>query len=111
MLTDQSRYVPKNLILFLKFNFIYFLILLILFFKVGVQAGLFHGGKPLCESQKTTEKVVSKDGNVEFEEELQFDIQISNVPRMARLCFAIYEMSKTAKGVKARKLKKNCKDL
>lgn len=48
---------------------------------------------------------MSREGDVEFEEELQFDIQISNIPRMARLCFAIYEMSKTAKGVKARKMK------
>lgn len=48
---------------------------------------------------------MSKEGSVEFEQELHFDIQVANIPRMARLCFAIYEMSKTAKGVKARKLK------
>lgn len=74
-------------------------------FKVGIQVGIFHGGKPLCESQKTVENVVSKEGRVDFEEEIQFDIQISNIPRMARLCFAIYEISKSAKGVKARKVK------
>ena len=67
--------------------------------------GIFHGGKPLCESQKTSEKAVLKDGKVDFEEELTFDIQISNIPRMARLCFAVYEISKSAKGVKAKKVK------
>lgn len=109
--TDVNRSVEVSSKFFM-FS-IYFAIFkyLFFFFKVGVQAGLFHGGKPLCESQKTTEKVVSKEGNVEFEEELQFDIQISNVPRMARLCFAIYEMSKTAKGVKARKLKEKKEDM
>ncbi|KDR21011.1 phosphatidylinositol 4,5-bisphosphate 3-kinase catalytic subunit delta isoform [Zootermopsis nevadensis] len=73
--------------------------------EVGVQAGLFHGGKSLCETQKTTEKQVSKEGSCEWEEDLTFDLQVCNIPRMARLCLVVYEISKTAKGVKSRKVK------
>lgn len=73
--------------------------------EVGVQAGLFHGGKSLAEPQKTSEKQVSKDGECEWEEDLQFDIQVCNIPRMARLCLVVYEISKTAKGSKFRRLK------
>lgn len=71
---------------------------------VGVQAGLFHGGKPLCETRKTTERAV-RDGAADFNEQLEFDLQICNIPRNARLCLAVYEVSKTAKGVKSKKLK------
>jgi len=66
---------------------------------------LFHGGKSLCETQKTTEKQVSKEGSCEWEEDLTFDLQVCNIPRMARLCLVVYEISKTAKGVKSRKVK------
>nr|CAD7401329.1 unnamed protein product [Timema poppensis] len=73
--------------------------------EVGVHAGLFHGGKSLSESQKTTEKQVSKEGSCEWEEDLTFDLKVCNIPRMARLCLVVYEISKTAKGVKSRRLK------
>lgn len=74
-------------------------------FQVGVLAGVFHGGKSLCESQKTVEKLVSKDGNVEWEEDLSFDLKVCDIPRMARLCFVVYEILKSCKGVRARRLK------
>lgn len=73
--------------------------------QVGVQAGLFHGGKSLAEPQKTSEKTVSKDGECEWEEDLQFDILVCDIPRMARLCLVVYESSKTAKGAKFRRAK------
>lgn len=73
--------------------------------QIGVQAGLFHGGKSLCESQKTAERVVSKDGNIEWEEDLTFDLKVCDIPRMARLCFVVYEILKSSKGVRARRLK------
>ncbi|XP_066998274.1 phosphatidylinositol 4,5-bisphosphate 3-kinase catalytic subunit delta isoform [Anabrus simplex] len=79
--------------------------------EVGVQAGLFHGGKSLTESQKTSEKQVSKEGECEWEEDLQFDLQVCNIPRMARLCLIVYEISKTAKGVKSRRLKDSKQEL
>lgn len=79
--------------------------------EVGVQAGLFHGGKSLTEPQKTSEKQVTKEGECEWEEELHFDLQVCNIPRMARLCLVVYEISKTAKGVKARRLKDSKQEL
>lgn len=72
--------------------------------QVVVQAGLFHGGKSLCEPQKTHERPV-EDGVAKFEEGLQFDILVSNIPRMAKLCLVVYEISKSSKGVRSRRLK------
>ena len=40
-----------------------------------------------------------------FNEELCFDLLVSNIPRMARLCLVVYEISKSAKGVRSRRLK------
>ena len=48
---------------------------------------------------------MSKEGSCEWEEDLTFDLQVCNIPRMARLCLVVYEISKTAKGVKSRKVK------
>uniref|UniRef100_A0A1B6CVF3 phosphatidylinositol 3-kinase n=1 Tax=Clastoptera arizonana TaxID=38151 RepID=A0A1B6CVF3_9HEMI len=79
--------------------------------EVGVQAGLFHGGKSLCESQKTIEKMVTKDGECEWEEDLTFDLKVCNIPRMARLCLVVYEILKSAKGVRARRLKDSKQEL
>lgn len=65
--------------------------------EVGIQVGLFHGGKPLCESQKTTEVSLSADGCAEWNAVLKFDIMVYNVPRMARLCLVVYEIAKNSK--------------
>lgn len=78
-------------------------------FQIGLQAGLFHGGKSLCESKKTKETIVNADGSCEWEETLRFDIKVCDIPRMARLCFVLYEISKTAKGLKSRRLLKDSK--
>ncbi|KAL4714084.1 hypothetical protein ACJJTC_008438 [Scirpophaga incertulas] len=59
--------------------------------EVICQAGIFHGGKPLCESQKTRASPVSAEGVAQWDEELKFPIKVNNIPRMARLCFGIYE--------------------
>lgn len=74
-----------------------------------MKAGLFHGGKPLCETQKTSDKQVSREGSVEFNENFTFDINVCDIPRMARLCFVVYEISKIAKSVKSRRLKESNK--
>ncbi|KAG7306900.1 hypothetical protein JYU34_007008 [Plutella xylostella] len=78
--------------------------------EVVVQAGIFHGGKALCEPQKTRVATVSSDGEARFDQELRFPIKVHNIPRMARLCFVIYEISKTAKG-KSRRVKDSNKEL
>ncbi|XP_039747137.1 phosphatidylinositol 4,5-bisphosphate 3-kinase catalytic subunit delta isoform [Pararge aegeria] len=62
--------------------------------EVVCQAGIYHGGKPLCEPRKTRVAVVTMEGEAQWNVILQFPIKVCNVPRMARLCFVIYEVSK-----------------
>lgn len=79
--------------------------------EIGIQAGLFHGGKSLCEKQCTTEcKVVGNDP-AEWNDQLTFDIKVSNIPRMTRLCLVIYEVTKNIKHGRTRRLKGTQKDL
>lgn len=66
--------------------------------EVGIQVGLFHGGKSLCEPQKTSQISLLADGCANWDEVLKFDIMVYNVPRMARLCLVVYEVSKSSKG-------------
>ncbi|XP_058063113.1 phosphatidylinositol 4,5-bisphosphate 3-kinase catalytic subunit delta isoform [Anopheles bellator] len=66
--------------------------------EVGVQLGLFHGGKSLCKTERTRLVPLHK-GSASWNETIQFDIHVSNVPRMARLCLVIYENIRTAKGM------------
>lgn len=79
--------------------------------EIGIQAGLFHGGKSLCEKQKTSEKFVKDSGSADWFQVLKFDINVQNIPRMARLCLVVYETAKNAKHIRARRLKDSQKDL
>lgn len=72
-----------------------------------MQAGLFHGGKTLCQPQKTSEKIISEKLECNLNETLVFDIQVSNIPRCAKLCFVVYEVAKNSKGGKVRKMKES----
>lgn len=67
--------------------------------------GLFHGGKPLCQPLKTEEKPLSDKCEVNFNVPIEFDIQVCNIPRNAKLCFVIYEVNKPSKGTKSRRPK------
>lgn len=79
--------------------------------EIGVQAGLFHGGKILCQPQKTSEKFISEKMECTLDEKLVFDIQICNIPRCAKLCFVVYEVTKNSKGGKVRKIKESVSTL
>lgn len=84
--------------------------------EIGIQAGLFHGGKSLCEKQCIMEyRVTGNENNkaavLEWNESLQFDIKISNLPRMTRLCLVIYEVARNIKHGRTRRLKAIQKDL
>ena len=57
--------------------------------KYDIQIGLFHGARPLC-SLKTI-SLLKKDSE---NQEVEFDITVSNVPRMAKLCFGLFEKKK-----------------
>ncbi|XP_066146001.1 phosphatidylinositol 4,5-bisphosphate 3-kinase catalytic subunit delta isoform isoform X1 [Euwallacea fornicatus] len=73
--------------------------------EIGIQVGLFHGGKPLCQPVKTDELPVSEKCEVVFDVPIEFDIQVCNIPRNAKLCFVIYEVNKVSRGTKSRKPK------
>ncbi|XP_071463343.1 phosphatidylinositol 4,5-bisphosphate 3-kinase catalytic subunit delta isoform-like isoform X1 [Marmota flaviventris] len=73
--------------------------------KLVVQAGLFHGNEMLCKTMSSLE--VSVCSEPMWKQHLEFDINICDLPRMARLCFALYAVMEKAK--KARSSKKKSK--
>ena len=75
-------------------------------FQIGVLAGLFHGGKALCERQKITERPV-EDNNFTINETLTFNIQVCNIPKSAKLCFVLYEVNRSTKTMRTRKSKES----
>ncbi|XP_018567528.1 phosphatidylinositol 4,5-bisphosphate 3-kinase catalytic subunit delta isoform [Anoplophora glabripennis] len=77
--------------------------------EIGLQSGFFHGGKPLCETQKTSDRVTDEKCDIELDITLNFDIQVHNIPKTARLCFVIYEIVR-GKGTKSKKFKDSSKD-
>uniref|UniRef100_A0A8C1J9U2 phosphatidylinositol-4,5-bisphosphate 3-kinase n=1 Tax=Cyprinus carpio TaxID=7962 RepID=A0A8C1J9U2_CYPCA len=56
--------------------------------KLVVQAGLFHGSELLCKVVISNE--VSVCSEPVWDQKLVFDIGVSDLPRMSRLCFALY---------------------
>nr|CAH0099295.1 unnamed protein product [Daphnia galeata] len=67
--------------------------------EVGIQAGIFHGGRSLCEPRKTQAKSYV-NGECTWNEELIFDLKVRDLPRAARLCLVVYSLSKMSKGAK-----------
>jgi Phosphoinositide 3-kinase C2 len=60
--------------------------------NLQLQLGLFHGGKSLCQTKKIDVRYwANETGICECEEIVTFDIDLNNLPRMARLCVAICE--------------------
>ncbi|TRZ19456.1 hypothetical protein HGM15179_007659 [Zosterops borbonicus] len=73
--------------------------------KLVVQAGLFHGHEMLCKTVSSSEVAVCSEPV--WRQRLDFDIGICDLPRMARLCLALYAVIEKAK--KARSTKKKSK--
>lgn len=73
--------------------------------QLVVQAGLFHGNETLCKTVSSSE--VSVCSEPVWKQHLEFDINVCDLPRMARLCFALYAVIEKAK--KARSTKKKSK--
>lgn len=72
--------------------------------EVGIRAGLVHGDENLCEARKTKETFVL-DGEAKWDEDLMFDIDVCNIPRMTRLCMVVYEVNRNSKGPKPKRHK------
>ncbi|KAL7976238.1 hypothetical protein Chor_008335 [Crotalus horridus] len=71
----------------------------------GLKAGLYHGHEMLCKMMTSTEANVCSEPA--WDQMLKFDINVCDLPRMARLCLALYSVVEKAK--KARSTKKKSK--
>lgn len=69
--------------------------------QVHVRAGLFHGTELLCKTVVSSE-ITGKNDHI-WNEPLEFDINICDLPRMARLCFAVYAVLDKVKTKKSTK--------
>ncbi|KAL6467791.1 hypothetical protein MHYP_G00234680 [Metynnis hypsauchen] len=69
--------------------------------KVQVRAGLFHGTELLCKPAVSNES--SGRSEYVWNSTLEFEISICDLPRMARLCFAIYAVMDKVKKQKSTK--------
>uniref|UniRef100_A0A8C7TE68 phosphatidylinositol-4,5-bisphosphate 3-kinase n=1 Tax=Oncorhynchus mykiss TaxID=8022 RepID=A0A8C7TE68_ONCMY len=70
-------------------------------YKVQVRAGLFHGTELLCKPAVSSES--SGRSEHVWNRTLEFDITVSDLPRMARLCFAVYAVMDKVKKQKSTK--------
>uniref|UniRef100_A0A4W5PFU8 Phosphatidylinositol 4,5-bisphosphate 3-kinase catalytic subunit beta isoform n=1 Tax=Hucho hucho TaxID=62062 RepID=A0A4W5PFU8_9TELE len=68
---------------------------------VQVRAGLFHGTELLCKPAVSSES--SGRSEHVWNRTLEFDITVSDLPRMARLCFAVYAVMDKVKKQKSTK--------
>lgn len=75
-------------------------------FQLVVQAGLFHGSELLCKVVTSSEVTVRSEPL--WDQRLEFDINVADLPRMSRLCFALYAVIEKAKKPRGTK-KKNKK--
>lgn len=74
--------------------------------QLVVQAGLFHGSELLCKVVTSSEVTVCSEPL--WDQKLEFDINVADLPRMSRLCFALYAVIEKAKKPRGTK-KKNKK--
>lgn len=71
--------------------------------QLVVQAGLFHGSELLCKVSTSNE--VSVCSEPAWDQKLSFDINVGDLPRMTRLCFALYGVIPTTKKPRSTKKK------
>ncbi|XP_007886342.1 phosphatidylinositol 4,5-bisphosphate 3-kinase catalytic subunit beta isoform [Callorhinchus milii] len=69
--------------------------------RVQVRAGIFHGTELLSKSVVSTE--VSGKNDLVWNEILDFEINLCDLPRMSRLCFAVYGVMDKVKKQKSTK--------
>lgn len=71
--------------------------------KVQVRAGLFHGTELLCKPAVSIESNYGRSDHTWKDSTLEFDISVCDLPRMTRLCFAIYAVMDKVKKQKSTK--------
>uniref|UniRef100_A0A8D0ABL0 phosphatidylinositol-4,5-bisphosphate 3-kinase n=1 Tax=Sander lucioperca TaxID=283035 RepID=A0A8D0ABL0_SANLU len=70
--------------------------------QVQVRAGLFHGTELLCKPAVSSESSGRSDHTWK-DSTLEFDLSVCDLPRMTRLCFAIYAVMDKVKKQKSTK--------
>lgn len=70
--------------------------------QVQVRAGLFHGTELLCKPAVSSESSGRSDHTWK-DSTLEFDLSVCDLPRMTRLCFAIYAIMDKVKKQKSTK--------
>lgn len=74
--------------------------------QLVVQAGMYHGSELLCKVVTSSEVTVCSEPL--WDQKLEFDINVADLPRMSRLCFALYaviEKTKKPRGTKKKNKK------
>ncbi|XP_055949386.1 phosphatidylinositol 4,5-bisphosphate 3-kinase catalytic subunit beta isoform-like [Argiope bruennichi] len=71
--------------------------------KVAVQCGLYYAEERLCGKVYHTTEQVLEDGHCTWEDTISFEIDVCNLPRMAKLCLVVYEASSAQKNSRFRK--------
>lgn len=59
--------------------------------KIYVKTGIFHGTEPLCQTRDTSQVVFN---NPKWEEWLEYDLFVPDIPRSARLCLSVCSVSR-----------------
>ncbi|XP_075459685.1 phosphatidylinositol 4,5-bisphosphate 3-kinase catalytic subunit delta isoform [Ascaphus truei] len=72
--------------------------------KLMIQAGLYHGNELMCKTVASSE--VNAASDPVWQQTLEFDINVCDLPRMTRLSLALYAVDKSKK---ARSTKKKSK--
>lgn len=63
--------------------------------QLCLRVGIYHGDEIMCSPQNTKPAYLI-DSCVDWDEQLAFDLKLSDIPRMARLCFLLYACDKRA---------------
>lgn len=58
--------------------------------SVWLSVGLFHGPEPLCSVCDTKKAHVTLDGLCSFNQIVNLDLKVQDLPQMARLCFGLH---------------------
>lgn len=72
--------------------------------QIQLRLGIYHGSEPMCGRVETQEAPLDR-GSARWNETLTFDLKVSDIPRMARLCMTLCsndrkKIDKSATGVK-----------
>ena len=67
--------------------------------QVGVRAGIYHGAEALCDITSTRSESGS---NPSWNQYLDFDLNMVDIPRMARICLVIYGVYVTTRKTRRR---------